>query len=134
MITWFEIPAYDFEKAVNFYSQVFTIPVDIKMLGSIEYGIMNDKGKGITGAIMKVKEKLAPNLGPVLFFRVFDMHETLRRIRLFGGEVLKEKAIIKNENPDGSRVIPKTYIDNSVGYYALFRDPEGNKMALYSNS
>jgi predicted enzyme related to lactoylglutathione lyase len=134
MITWFEIPAFAFDESVDFYSKVFQINVEVKMLGSILYGIMNDKGQGITGAIMKVKEKLIPNQGPVLFFRVVDMSETLKRIAFYGGVVLKEKALIKNENPDGTLVIPRTYIDNAVGYYALFRDLEGNKMALYSNS
>jgi predicted enzyme related to lactoylglutathione lyase len=135
MITWFEIPAFDFEKSVDFYSRVFNIRIEVKSLGSIPYGIMNDKGKGLTGAVMKVKEKIQPNLGPVLFFKVIDMAETLRKIKLYGGEILKEKAIIKNESPDGTMVIPQsTFIDSSVGYYALFRDTEGNKMALYSNS
>jgi predicted enzyme related to lactoylglutathione lyase len=134
MLAWFEIPAYNFEQALDFYSKVFKFTIEQKNFGSVPYGIMYEEGTGISGAIMKVKEKLLPNAGPVLFFRVADMSETIRRIRMLGGEILKEKSIIKNETPDGKSIIPKNLIDNAHGYYALFRDPEGNKMALYSNS
>jgi predicted enzyme related to lactoylglutathione lyase len=134
MLAWFEIPAFDFEKAIEFYSSVFKFTIEHKNFGSVPYGIIYESGTGISGAIMKVKEKPLPNAGPVLFFKVMDMSETIQRIRQMGGEILKEKSIIKNETPDGKSIIPKTLIDNAHGYYALFRDPEGNKMALYSNS
>ncbi|HXC07113.1 MAG TPA: VOC family protein [Bacteroidia bacterium] len=134
MLAWFEIPAFDFEKALDFYSGVFKFTIERKNFGSVPYGIMYESGTGVSGAIMKVKEPLVPNSGPVLFFKVTDMSETLLRIKHLGGEVIKEKSIIKNETPDGKTIIPKTMIDNAHGYYALFRDTEGNKMALYSNS
>jgi len=134
MLAWFEIPAFDFEKAIEFYSSVFKFTIEHKNFGSVPYGIIYESGTGISGAIMKVKEKPLPNAGPVLFFKVMDMSETIQRIRQMGGEILKEKSIIKNETLDGKSIIPKTLIDNAHGYYALFRDPEGNKMALYSNS
>jgi predicted enzyme related to lactoylglutathione lyase len=73
-------------------------------------------------------------MGPILFFKVLDMSETIRRIKLLHGEILKEKSLIRNETAEGKIIIPKTLIDNSSGYFAVFRDPDGNKMALYSNS
>jgi predicted enzyme related to lactoylglutathione lyase len=134
MISWFEIPAFDFDKAVEFYSKVFDIQIEIKSFGSGPYAVMNDKRSGIAGALIPVKEKLAPNMGPILFFKVLDMSETIRRIKLLHGEILKEKSLIRNETAEGKIIIPKTLIDNSSGYFAVFRDPDGNKMALYSNS
>ncbi|MFI5148453.1 MAG: VOC family protein [Bacteroidia bacterium] len=134
MLAWFEIPAFDFEKAIDFYTKVFKFTIERKKFGSVPYGIIFESGTGISGAIMQVKEKPLPNAGPVLFFKVSDMYETLQRIKQLGGEVLKEKSIIKDETPDGKTMIALTMIDNAHGYYALFRDPEGNKMALYSNS
>ncbi len=133
-LTWFEIPAYDFDKAVNFYSLIFGIKIECREMGAVFYGIINAKEMGSSGAIVKVKEKTVSNQGTVLFFRVNDMSETIRRIKLLGGTMLREKTIIKNEMADGRTIIPKTLIDDSVGYYASFLDLEGNKMALYSNS
>ena len=133
-LTWFEIPAFDFDKAVNFYSLIFGIKIECREMGSIPYGIMNASQMGSSGAIVKVYEKTVANQGTVLFFRVNDMSETIRRIKLLGGTILREKTIIRNEMADGRTVIPKTLIDETVGYYASYLDLEGNKMALYSNS
>jgi predicted enzyme related to lactoylglutathione lyase len=136
IMSWYEIPAYDFDRAVNFYTKVLGLKIERRVFGSSDYGIIQDGSDGIPGAIVRNGEDQQPAIanGPVLFFKVYDMSDTLARIKMYGGTVLKEKSIIKNQVEDGKSVIPKTLIDNSLGYYALFRDTEGNKMALYSNS
>ncbi|HXC05675.1 MAG TPA: VOC family protein [Bacteroidia bacterium] len=136
IMSWYEIPACDFDKAVEFYSRGLGLKIERRVFGDIYYGVIQDGNNGIPGAIVKSQATVtvAEREGPVLFFKVYDMSETLRNIKTLGGTVLKEKSLIRNQLENGTSVIPNTLIDNSLGYYALFRDPEGNKMALYSNS
>ncbi len=135
-MSWYEIPAFDFEKAVDFYKYVMDFKIERRVFGEMHYGVITDGDDGIPGSIVKYNEKLdnRNTEGTVLFFKVLDMSETISRIRQKGGSIIKEKSLIRNPIEDGQSVIPKTLIDNSLGYYAVFRDPEGNKMALYSNS
>jgi predicted enzyme related to lactoylglutathione lyase len=136
IMSWYEIPAFDFDKAIHFYAKALALKIERRVFGTMHYGVIQDGADGIPGAI--VKSEASPTEkereGPVLFFKVYDMSDTLERIRELGGVVVKEKSLIRNQLENGTSVIPKTLIDNSLGYYALFRDPEGNKMALYSNS
>jgi predicted enzyme related to lactoylglutathione lyase len=136
ILSWYEIPAFDFDKAVHFYSKALGLKIERRIFGTNCLGVILDEAGGIPGAIAKsdTEPSGTEKEGPVLFFKVLDMSETLRRIKELGGEVVKEKALIRNQLENGTSVIPNTLIDNSRGYYALFRDPHGNKMALYSNS
>lgn len=134
LIQWIEIPAYDFDKAVLFYSSVFNLKIEKKIFNGVLHGVFSIYENNITGAIVKVEGMPTSKDGVVLYFNVYEMTVTENRIVQFGGTILKEKAIIKNSLPDGSSLIPQTMIDGEVGYYSLFRDTEGNKMGLYSNS
>lgn len=139
IISWFEIPVRDFKRALNFYSNVFGIDIDVFMFSGIPHGVFRadpEHPGEITGAIVETKDMPDKNVGPVIFFNANpDMSEILENIKENGGEVLLTKTLIKNINSeDGKVIIPKTLIDANVGYHAYFYDTEGNKMGLYSNS
>ncbi|MFI5150509.1 MAG: VOC family protein [Bacteroidia bacterium] len=136
IMSWYEIPAFDFDRAVTFYTKAIGLKIERRVFGTNFLGVIQDGSAGIPGAIVKSEAGETEMLreGPVLFFKVYDMSDTLMRIKELGGTVVREKALIRNPLENGTAVIPKTLIDNSLGYYAVFRDPEGNKMALYSNS
>ncbi|MFH1321752.1 MAG: VOC family protein [Bacteroidota bacterium] len=138
IISWFEIPAKDFKRALNFYSEVFRMDIDIFKFKNVPHGVFRTptSKKIITGAIVETKDMPEKNTGPIIFFNANpDMLEIIERIKENGGEIICSKSLIKNINSeDGTITIPKTLIDNNPGYYAYFYDTEGNKMGLYSNS
>jgi len=47
----------------------------------------------------------------------------------------KDLSLVLNlvEQAGGRIVMPKTLINKESGYFAIFIDPEGNKLALYSS-
>jgi len=136
LIRWIEIPAYNFKRAVSFYSYVFGLEIQIVSFNGIPHGIFPINSSTLSGAIVKRDGMPMLNAGPVLFFSVLSMEETVERILDSNGTIEKEKTLITNKPSDGigDEPIPKTFIDNHRGFYALFRDSEGNKMALYSHS
>ena len=136
LIRWIEIPGYNFERAVHFYSHVFELEIQTKSFNGIIHGVFTLNSGTLSGAIVKCDHLPIQNIGPVLFFNVISIDETLEKIRNSKGTIEKPKTLITNKPSDGVMVepIPKTFIDNHKGFYAIFRDSEGNKMALYSHS
>lgn len=137
MICWFEIPAYNFRRAVDFYISVLELSIEETEFNDIPHGIIKSLNKNdqINGAIMETKNNESPSNGTALFFNVTGkMDETIEKIQEYGGVIVKEKTLIKNKEQDGKSVIPKTLIDGKEGYFCYFLDSEGNKMGLYANN
>ncbi|MDQ3189957.1 MAG: hypothetical protein M3Q58_00020 [Bacteroidota bacterium] len=135
LVSWIEIPAIDFHRAVKFYSKVFRIDFTMEEFHNLPHAIFPaNESPGVNGAIVETKMDQVLGNGPVLFFSTFDMPSTLDLIENNGGKVLQHKTLIKNTTKEGEVTIPKTLIDGNVGYFAYFKDSEGNKMGLYSNS
>ena len=134
-ISWFEIPARDFNRAMEFYKNVFKKEIDIYDFSGVAHGVFRLEGE-LTGAIVDSENEDAIQYGAILFFDANpDMSEILDLVEENGGEVLQRKALIKNTRAnDGMAEIPQNLIDGNIGYYAYFEDCEGNKMGLYSNS
>jgi len=119
----FEIPSDDRARAKTFYAEVFgwrvedmpfqddvytfaiTTPVD-------EQFMYTEKG-GINGGIFK---KEGPLQGLVVTVEVPSIDDHIPKIEAAGGQLL----VPKGEVPD-------------MGYYAYFRDTEGNVMGLWEN-
>lgn len=135
IIVWFEIPALDFKRAVTFYSKVFRFEINELVINDQNHGIFKFKDGQIKGAIVESKDEIKG--GTVLFFDGNpSMRELEKRIIENGGEVLVSKTLIKNQlTESGESILPHNFIDGKdVGYFAYFKDSEGNKMGLYSNS
>ncbi len=132
LVSWFEIPAVDLERAVSFYQKMLNAEIEVVDLMGVKYGILPRVGE-VTGAIVK-REGLQPGKGVSLYFYVTDINTTLERIDAAGGKVILGKTLLTLENADGTLVVSKTLIDNQMGYFAQFYDTEGNLMALHSNS
>lgn len=117
-VNWFEIPAYNFERAVSFYSQIYAIEMDATEINGYSMAFFPAKN-GIGGAVV-TGEGCTPNTtGPLLY--------------LNGGKDLD--VVLSRVEPAGGRVIMgKTLINDAVGYFALFMDTEGNRLALHSKN
>ncbi len=119
VINWFEVPAVDFKRAKLFYENIFEISIPEHSAGGNTMGFFPyEMGSGkLSGAIVMGENRIPSNEGALLYFNANpDLSNTLARIEKAGGKIL----------------VPKTQISPEVGFFAIFFDTEGNKMALHS--
>lgn len=115
---WFEIPVADFERARAFYSRIFDYDMPSQEMGGDPMGFLPfEMGKGVGGAII-LADTLRPSRdGPRIYLNGgADLQPILDRVELAGGKV----------------DTPKTLINEDIGYFAVFEDTEGNRVALHS--
>jgi len=116
-ISWFEIPVINFQQALDFYNTIYSIDMEVTVHQEYTMAFF-PADKGIGGALVSGPASLPSEKGPLLY--------------LNGGKDLN--TILKKVDPAGGRVImPKTLINEESGYFAIFLDSEGNKLALHSN-
>jgi predicted enzyme related to lactoylglutathione lyase len=117
LINWFEIPATDFGRAVKFYKTILNTDVKEAEMFGTKMGFFPSGGKNVSGAIVEGEDYKPSSDGPVLY--------------LNGGENL-QLVLDKVEASGGKVIVPKTQISPEMGYFAMFFDTEGNKLALHS--
>ena len=117
-INWFEIPASNIERAVSFYNRIFDLKMDTDEMNGYSMAFFPVES-GVGGAIMCGEGSVPSQHGPLLY--------------LNGGENL-DKVLLKVEDAGGKVIMQKQKINEENGYFALFIDSEGNKMALHSNA
>jgi uncharacterized protein len=116
-INWFEIPATDHERAVNFYGKVLGSELQPMEIMGIKMGFLNS-GEGEVGGAVCTGEGYKPSADGAVVY-------------LNGGEDLSTP-LARVEEAGGKVVVPKTKISDEIGYFAMFMDSEGNKMAFHS--
>jgi hypothetical protein len=131
-IIWFEIPVQDLPRAIRFYSSLLNIIIEKQVLLDREFGIIKKEDCGIGGVLVK-KENHQVGTGPVLFFFVNVLSDSIDVATRFGGKIITPKTLIKQTDKDGNRLITQNLIDNKIGYFAELLDSEGNSISLYSN-
>ena len=117
-VNWFEIPAYNFDRAVSFYNQIYNITMDTTEINGYSMAFFPAK-RGIGGAVV-TGEGCTPNTtGPLLYLNGGkDLNVVLSKVEQAGGRV----------------IMNKTLINDAVGHFALFMDTEGNRLALHSKN
>ncbi|MEO1258793.1 MAG: VOC family protein [Bacteroidota bacterium] len=115
-INWFELPATNFERAMNFYNQVLDAELQPIEMGDIKMGFFPHADGGVGGAIACGEGYNPTADGPVIY--------------LNGGEDLAIP-LAKVVPAGGKVVLPKTSIGEN-GFYAMFLDSEGNRVAFHS--
>ncbi len=116
-ITWFEIPATDFQRAVKFYSAVFDKDLPVTHLNGSDMAFFSSEPLAVSGVII-AGEGAEPSSKGILLY-------------LNGGDDLNVP-LSKVEAAGGTVVLPKTRISAELGCYAIFIDSEGNRLALHS--
>ncbi|MBK7808609.1 MAG: VOC family protein [Saprospiraceae bacterium] len=117
LINWFEIPATNFNRAVSFYKAILDLKIEeAEMFGS-KMGFFPTDGKNVSGAIVQGEDYKPSTDGVVAY--------------LNGGNDLQD-ILTKVENNKGQVIVPKTQISPEMGYFGMFIDTEGNKMAVHS--
>ncbi|MFY9308905.1 MAG: VOC family protein [Bacteroidia bacterium] len=115
-VTWFEIPAYNHYRSVAFYNYIYGIEITSVELNGFAMGFFPAEN-GIGGAIVTGNGCVPSETGPLIY--------------LNGGDDLND--VLSKVNEAGGRVVMgKTFLSESAGYFALFIDSEGNRLALHS--
>ncbi len=114
-ITWFEIPASDFGRAVRFYETIFASPLRHEAAWP-NLAIFPYQRPGVSGAIAAGEGHRPSGDGVVIYLNCDGrIDEVLDRVEKAGGSV----AEAKNHIP-------------SVGWVAQIRDSEGNRVGLHA--
>ncbi len=117
IINWFEIPATDLQRATAFYSKILDIELSEGGFGEEEMTFFPSNMQNVSGAIVKGPHR-KPSADGILAY-------------LNGGSDLSVP-LSKVEKAGGKVELPKTLIMPEAGYFAVFIDTEGNKLALHS--
>lgn len=116
-ISIFEIPATDIARACNFYQEILGVEIERMDFPEMEMGLFPYQDQMVTGVIMK-GEGYEPSAKGVTIY-------------LNGGDNL-QTILDKVEGSGGKIIIPKTPHADESGFFAIFRDTEGNKLGLHS--
>ncbi|MGH8372896.1 MAG: VOC family protein [Gammaproteobacteria bacterium] len=116
-ISWFQIPARDFNRAVKFYSSVLQKPLREQTMLGERMAVFPYEQSGVGGAVTQA-EYLQPSLdGNNVFLLVEDeLNQALQRVESAGGHVMT----------------PKTKLGEDLGHIAVVCDTEGNRIGLHS--
>jgi hypothetical protein len=122
VLSWFELPVTDMERAVKFYERVFDIKLMPMELGPAFKMAIFPGGQTVVGGALVWNEEFyepSSSKGPLIYFDANpDLQRFQDRIADAGGEVMIEKREI---GPD-------------AGFMAVFKDTEGNRVALFSDN
>ncbi len=115
LITWVDIPAVDFDRAVKFYSNLLKLDLEIFDCAEEKMACF-PSGEG---AISLAPGFVPSENGPIINFNCEnDLDGAIDRVVQMGGKI----------------VHPKTKIEvEGRGYFALFIDSEGNRLGLYGD-
>lgn len=119
LINWFEIPAMDFSRAATFYKAIFGFNIKEAEMFGTKMGFFPTDGTNVSGAIVQ-GEDYKPSTDGILAY-------------LNGGNDL-QTVLDKVELNNGTIIVPKTQISPEMGYFGMFIDTEGNKMAVHSKN
>ncbi len=114
-IVYLEIPAPDLSKAKTFFGDVFGWTFTDS---GEHYAMFSTGGEGGMGGGGLDAKQEASEKGLNLYIRVDDIPAALARIAEHGGSVVAEKTKISDEH----------------GYFGLFKDPNGNRLGIWSRT
>lgn len=118
LVSFFEIPATDFSRAVKFYEAVLNLKLNVLDCGTEKMAFFPEEEEVTPGAISWAADFLPSKNGVLVSLNVEDMEETLSCIKENGGSIVREKTKIESD---------------CRGYFAMFSDSEGNTLGLYSD-
>jgi uncharacterized protein len=119
LINWFEIPATNFKRAISFYKAILGVEIKETEMFGTKMGFFPTDGTNVSGAIVQGEEyKPSTNGTPLYLNAGSDLQTVLDKV----------------EPNNGKIIVPKTQISPEMGYFGMFIDTEGNKMAVHSSN
>jgi len=117
MIAWIEIPVIDLERATAFYADVFRLTFEREDIGDGNPKSLFPASSGISGALSQGPDWTPSRDGVLLYLSGGDdLQVVLDRVVAAGGSVAE----------------PQQAVDATSGFWARFRDTEGNILGLLS--
>lgn len=114
---WFEIPTTDLDRAQRFYEAILDQPLTRDRCVGGELVLFPCGGPPHSGGALIQMSQSQPSLqGSVVYLSVSDLTPVLERVA----------------GQDGETLLPRTALPNDLGYFAQFRDCEGNRVGLWS--
>ncbi len=117
-ISWFEIPATNYERAKTFYATMLGVEITDMHMPDVKYGMFpyDNDNNGVGGGIVEMKGATPSADGVTIYLNGGDdLSVPLARVEAAGGKI----------------IIPKTDIGEN-GFMAQLIDTEGNRVALHS--
>lgn len=118
MTVWFEIPAINFERAVQFYQTILDVEIDYIEMAGMKQGLLpHDDLSKVSGAIVCGMDLKPSTEGSTVYLNgEDDLNTVLNKVEPAGGKVL----------------MAKTHLGDNIGHIAQFIDSEGNRVGLHS--
>ena len=116
IVTWFDIPAKDINRAVKFYNDVLGTGLQVMDFQGMNMAMFTDDPELTSGAIVEAEYNSPSDSGTTIYFFVDDVESALAKVEGAGGKV----------------VMPKTMINEEYGFYGIMLDTEGNRIGLHS--
>ena len=122
IISWFELPVSDMDRAKSFYETIFDIELELMVLGdSFKMAVFPGSQSVVGGALVWNEDWYKPSNshGPLLHLNANPDLQTVEN---------------KIEKAGGNITISKRGIGPGRGFMAVFEDTEGNRVALHSDA
>jgi predicted enzyme related to lactoylglutathione lyase len=114
---WFEIPTDNLDRAQRFYEGILAQPLKRECFGGSDIAVFPRGEKpNATGALIAMEDCRPSVQGSIVYLSVADLRPVLERAQKQGGDTL----------------VPCTALPEGMGYFAQFRDSEGNRVGLWS--
>jgi len=114
---WFEIPTTDMERAQRFYETILAQPLKRERFGGAVLAVFPRGDKpNATGALIRDDEYTPSVQGSIVYLSVGELAPVLARAERSGADTL----------------VARTALPEGMGYFAQFRDCEGNRVGLWS--
>jgi predicted enzyme related to lactoylglutathione lyase len=120
VISWFEIPSADLDRATKFYETLFDVKLTVMDTANLKMRTfpVTDMMNHISGAVVQSDFHKPSGTDGVLIYLNGnpDVQHILDRVEAAGGKIM----------------VPKTEISPEYGYMAVMIDTEGNRIGLHS--
>ncbi len=119
VITWFEIPTSDFDRAVKFYSTILGKEIDVNDRMGQTRGVFPKDGEGAGGDLIPPGNGQYPSATGTRVSLNCEgiLDEVIGRVEAAGGHVLQPKMSL-----------------GEPGWVAVISDSEGNTVGLHSRT
>jgi uncharacterized protein len=120
VISWFEIPTADLDRATQFYETLFDVKLNVMDMPDIKMRMfpVSDMMNHISGALVHSNVHKPSGTDGVLIYLNGnpDVQLILDKVEAAGGQI----------------AVPKTMISPDYGYMAVIIDTEGNRIGFHS--
>ncbi len=117
-IVWFEIPANDLNRAIQFYESIFATKLKQAKFGPETIAVFPYEPPAISGCLIQA-EGLRPGHGALPSLNADPrLDAVLERVETSGGRIL----------------LPRTELPEGMGCFARIEDTEGNLIGLHAVS